>query len=135
MPLTSDMPSASRRHCIAADTLDGTHRRDVAGYLYGIAAECAVKAMMQEAGIAQLPLEFKRDDPYFAHFPHLKTMLRDKLAGRKGAVLRRFIENDHFFSQWEIQLRYCRAGEISDRWVDSWKEQAHQAVASIGTLG
>ena len=135
MAFTPDMPTASRRHCAAADTLETTHRRDVAGYLYGIAAECAVKAMMQEAGIEQLPPGLKREDPYFAHFPHRETMLRDKLEGRKGAVLRRFIENESFFSQWEIQMRYCRKDEISDRWVDTWKKQAHQAVASIGTLG
>ncbi len=47
MAFTPHMPTAARRHLEAAEILFGnTTRMDVSGYLYGIAAECAVKALM-----------------------------------------------------------------------------------------
>jgi hypothetical protein len=52
-----DMGMAARRHLEAADELAKGVRRDVAGYLYGIAAECAFKAMMLEAGLRPLAKE------------------------------------------------------------------------------
>jgi hypothetical protein len=125
------MPAAARRHLEAADALVGGVRCDVAGYLYGIAAECACKAMMLDVGMR--PSDNRRDDPLHAHFPELRTLLRDAALGRKAALLRRFIEDDGFMNQWDTQMRYCRAGEIREHWVTSWKEQAHQVVACIGT--
>lgn len=133
MSFTPDMASASRRHLQAADVLQDGNGRAVAGYLYGLAAECAVKAMMLEAGIRLLPQGEKSDDPYYAHFPHLRTMLRESLEGRSAVPLRRLIENDNFFSYWDIKIRYCKRDEILDRWIDTWREQARQTVSTIGT--
>ncbi|MBS4049733.1 MAG: hypothetical protein KGZ69_00830 [Methylomonas sp.] len=132
MTYSLNVHSAAHRHLLAANILyDEGSRRDVAGYLYGIAAECAIKAMMIDAG--QRPIENRKDDPFFAHFPQLRTMLRDRQIGRRGTILRRFIENDHFFSQWDTKMRYCKGTEIEDKWIVNWKDQACDAVACIGT--
>lgn len=133
MAYSPDMPAASRRHCDAADALADGPRFDVAGYLYGISAECAVKAMMLTAGIRPLSADQRRSDPFYAHFPELRTMLKDTLHGRQGAVLRRFIEKDSFLRQWNTQMRYCKGSEIDKQWVDAWRDQAHQIVSSIDT--
>ena len=81
MTFEIDMGMASRRHLEAADELAKGVRRDVAGYLYGIAAECAFKAMMREAGLRPLAKEKQRNDPFFAHFPELRTMLEILFVG------------------------------------------------------
>jgi len=134
MAYTPDLPNAARRHLSAANILYSEKTRiDVAGYLYGIAAECAIKAMMLEAGIRPLDLENRKADPFFAHFPTLRTMLKDSLHGRNSATLRRKIENDNFFSQWDIEMRYCKGSDINNRWVESWKDQANDIVNCIGT--
>jgi len=100
MAYAPDMRAAARRHLEAADILDPTNRRDVAGYLYGIAAECGVKALMMQIGLR--PLANRENDPYYAHFPMLKTLLRNRLEGRNATILRRHILNDRFFSDWDI---------------------------------
>jgi hypothetical protein len=48
MSFHPNLPEAARRHLHAADLLcdEPRHRKDVAGYLYGIAAECAIKQML-----------------------------------------------------------------------------------------
>lgn len=129
------MPAAARRHHQAAEMLLGTERMDVAGYLYGIAAECAVKVLVFEAGICPLPECDRGKDPYFKHFPELRTVLRNGGHGRRAAVLLRFVENDSFLNNWAITMRYSDGKAVQFKWVEAWAEQAKQAVAAIGTQG
>jgi hypothetical protein len=133
MAFTLDMAGAARRHLLAADILAQRERRDVAGYLYGIAAECAIKAMMLEAGMGRPTDLPEKNNPLFVHFPELRTMLRDSSVNRRAMVLSKFVKNDAFMNNWSIRIRYAARSEIDDRWISKWAEQAHQAVASIGT--
>lgn len=133
MTFAIDMPAAARRHLLAADTLAKSSRRDVAGYLYGIAAECAIKAMMAEAGLRPHPGSSRQDEPFFAHFPELRTMLRDILGRRKVGPLSNYIQNDAFMNNWSTRMRYSHGRDIEERWITIWAEQARQVVASIGS--
>ena len=133
MAYSWDLQAAARRHCIAADVLESGVRYDVAGYLYGISAECAIKAMMRTAGLKPLPPEQRRSDPFYAPFPELRTMLQDLLQGRQGAVLLRFINDVRFLSQWNTRMRYSKGSDIDKKWVNAWKDQAHQVVAALNT--
>ncbi|MFH1027229.1 MAG: hypothetical protein V1791_04430, partial [Pseudomonadota bacterium] len=72
------LEKAARRHFDAGEHLyNGTHRKDVAGYLYGISAECAIKEIMSRIGIRPLKQQFRKKDAFFAHFPELKMLLRN----------------------------------------------------------
>jgi hypothetical protein len=133
MAFAIDMQAAARRHLAAANTLARGDRRDVAGYLYGIAAECAIKAMMRDAGFRPPSDQTRRDNPYFAHFPELRTMLRDLLQGRRGTPLIGFIQDDSFMNHWSTRMRYSHGKDIEERWITTWATHARQAVASIGT--
>ncbi len=78
-----DLARSARRHLQAAEhLLDETHRKDVAGYLYGIAAECAMKQMMINSGMRELVVEKRNEDPFYAHFEELKTLVCDQAYGR-----------------------------------------------------
>lgn len=131
MAFTTDMPASARRHLQAADALREGHRKDVAGYLYGIAAECAIKAMMLDAGYR--PKGDRRQDPFYMHYPYLRTALLDQLQGRRGAPLTTFAGDARFLSNWSTDMRYCKGDEVLDKWIADWAGQARQAVASIGT--
>ena len=131
MTFPPNMPVSARRHLYAAEALDNGHRRDVAGYLYGIAAECAIKAMMLEANLR--PTGDRRNDPFYLHFPQLRTALLDNMAGRRATPLMNFIGSNSFLSHWATDMRYCKGDEILGKWVDLWSAQARQAVSSIGT--
>src|SRR5579872_4073477 len=118
MPYSIDMKAAARRHLEAAEKLlSGGHRRDVAGYLYGIAAECAVKAMMIEAGMRPVSETRTAGDPFFAHFPDLRSILRDRLTGRRGTPLARLVHDDRFLNNWATRMRYAPSREIRDEWI------------------
>lgn len=134
MTYTPDMPAAAHRHLEAADLLAvSATRADVAGYLYGIAAECAIKAMMLETKMFSTDPSQRAGNPLYVHFPTLRTMLRDTLQGRRGTPLFRFVNNDNFMSNWAIEMRYAKGSCISSKWVNSWAKQAQDAVGAIGT--
>jgi len=132
MTYTPNMQAAARRHLEAANLLMDKHH-DVAGYLYGIAAECAVKAMMQEAGLRPQGDDQRRNDPFFAHFPGLKTLLQETQLGRKGSPLLRFASDSSFMQYWDTDMRYSKGGDIKKTWTENWKRQARDVVACIGT--
>jgi hypothetical protein len=128
MAFTNDLPNAARRNLEAADSIDTGNRRDVAGYLYGIAAECAIKAMMDEIGL-------RDDEIFYSHFPELRSLLRDKISGRRASVLLTFVNDDRFFNHWNIKMRYAHHKQIHNKWVNDWRTQAREVVNTIGTLG
>jgi hypothetical protein len=134
MPFATDMAAAARRHLQAADMLfEEGKRKDVAGYLFGIAAECAVKALMLEAGLRPDGDRKSIDDPFWAHFPELRTLLRDKLGGRRSATLTRLVQDDGFLMNWATRMRYSHGRDIDDRWILKWATQAKDVVGLIGT--
>lgn len=132
MKRASDMPVSARRNLAAAEALPplGYH---VAGYLYGLAAECAVKAMMAELGIWPMSASDRRADPYYQHFPILLSASRDVTSGRRSGTLRRVLNQPNFMSGWGTDIRYAASGEVTSADVERWRRQAKQAVGSIGT--
>ncbi|WP_058555569.1 hypothetical protein [Thiohalocapsa sp. ML1] len=135
MAYSIDLRNAAHRHLNAANALfDKAPHEAVSGYLYGIAAECAIKAMMQQAGMQPLDRSKRRkDDPFFAHFPDLRIMLEAQAQTRLGGTLRRFIADPNFMSQWDTTMRYAPGSEVHSKWVEKWREQARQVVSSIDT--
>lgn len=133
MAFTPNMADAARRNLAAANVL-APDNFQVAGYLFGIAAECAVKAMMLEGRMTpSLPDNREKDDPFYAHFPELRTRLRDVLQGRALAHLSRLVGDDSFMSQWAIEIRYAGKNQVESAWVEKWQKQAKTAVDLIGT--
>ncbi len=122
MVYVQDMRAAARRLSQAALKIDQDAKRAVAAYLFGLAAECALKFVA-----TKLPNGTKELVQY-THFPTLRTALRELQTGRNVAALRRVIEDDSFFNEWAIDIRYARAADINDKPLDRWKENAVTAL-------
>jgi hypothetical protein len=135
MAYSQNLRNAAERHFQAAEKLNDPElrpaRQDVAGYLYGVAGECALKQIMRESGIRPLPPEQRRDDPYYAHFPVLKTMLRDNLYGRRAGDLRAFVEDNSLMNEWDTDMRYAPGKEVTAQRVTLWREHAHKLVNAM----
>lgn len=127
MAYSVNLPAAARRHLDAAEQLASGRRIDVAGYLFGIAAECAVKEMARE-----LP-DGRTDAIFYGHFPELRTLLLDALQGRKAQPLRRLLEHGSFMNQWDIRMRYASGDEVKGMPIAEWAEQARRAVSMMGS--
>ncbi len=131
MAYGTDLTRAARRHLEAAIHLDQPAprgKRDVAGYLYGVAAECALKQIMWCSNMR--PVQ-QRDDPFYMHFPELKTALRDSAQGRHQSRLLRHALNDALMSQWDVKMRYASGSEVLSKPIDRWCEQARALVQEM----
>jgi hypothetical protein len=134
MAYSQDMRKAAHRHLRAAQILHGQAGagdqpgcKAVAGYLFGLAGELAVKELMRYSGMNPLPLADRRDDPFFAHFPELKRML-STAKGRRSVELRRFSEDSNLFQNWDIAMRYAPTKDINANWVETWKVSAERLI-------
>lgn len=130
MAYSQDLKNSARRHLNAAQTLHAQTAAGlqpgaaaVAGYLYGLAGELAVKEMMRRSGM----IGDSHEDASFAHFPRLKTLLRTA-TGRRSGELCKIANNERLFQYWDISMRYAHTAEIKPEWVDSWGYDANGLV-------
>ena len=138
MAFTQNLEKAAHRHFVAAQVLyeqvGHGHQpgcKGVAGYLFGIAGELAIKGMMRHSGMKPLPEANRRDDPFFAHFPTLKTLLGGTVSGRRAGELRKLSEDSRLFQNWDIAMRYAPTTEINPAWIDTWKDSAEQLIGRM----
>lgn len=125
---TTNMTKAAHRNWAAAERLKNATvpDRTTAGYLYGIAAECAIKALFRH-----IPWTTDdRDGPVYAHLPQLKTKLRDTLSGRGAANLMRFA-NPQYMDGWAIDIRYSDGTRPDAATLERWRTHADEARTAL----
>lgn len=126
---TPNMTKAAHRNWAAAERLMNAQPPDrtTAGYLYGIAAECAIKALYRS-----LPWTTdSQDGPVYAHFPGLKSKLRDAIKGRGSPPpLQRFID-PHYMEGWAIDIRYSDGKHPDATTLERWRGHADEARAAL----
>lgn len=144
MAYRQELSNSARRHLRAADELYGLTAGGsqpgcgaVAGYLFGLSGELAIKAMMRDSGMQPLPADRRRDDPFYAHFPELRSRLLEQLAGRRSGELRRIAETAALFANWDTDMRYAPTTDIDpeDRAPRDDRERETLSQALIGRLG
>lgn len=138
MAYRQDLLNSAKRHLRAAQELHGVTSggsqpgcRAVAGYLFGLAGELALKAMMRDSGMMPSAAEHRRDDAFYAHFPALKSLLLNSLHGRRSGELRKIAESASLFQYWDTDMRYAPTADIQDAWVDSWNVSACDLVSRM----
>jgi hypothetical protein len=132
-----NLSSSAKRHFKAGETLNADTNpdrqcRSVAGYLYGIAGECALKYLMWNRGWREIG--DKMHDPFYAHFPELKTMLMQTLKSRHDSALYRVINIPGLMQNWDTSMRYSAAKEISDFDINKWKNHTKTILDSMEGL-
>ncbi|GBR58052.1 hypothetical protein AA18889_1451 [Acetobacter senegalensis DSM 18889] len=125
---TINMTKAAHRNWAAAESLKNATAPDrtTAGYLYGIAAECAIKALYRDISWTT----DSRDGPVYAHFPQIRSKLRDALSGRGAALLMRFADLQ-FMEGWSIDMRYSDGTRPDTRTLDRWRKDADDARSDL----
>lgn len=125
---TPNMTKAAHRNWDAAERLNTAKASDrtTAGYLYGIAAECAIKALYREYHWTT----DSKDGPVFAHFPQLKSKLRDAISGRGASQLTRFTD-PKYMEGWAIDIRYSDSTLPDAATLELWRTHAEEARAAL----
>jgi len=138
MAYSHDYQISARRHMKAADHLYVLNTggaqpgaKAVAGYLYGLAGELAVKQMMIQSGMRPLVADNRRDDPFYKHFPELKTFLQTTATGRRAGELLKMARTTQTFQEWSTDMRYAPTQEVPAARVDGWQEDAKKLMGQM----
>jgi hypothetical protein len=138
MAYSHDYQISARRHLKAAESLYVLDKpgaqpgaKAVAGYLYGLAGELAVKQMMVQSGMRPLPDNERRHDPYYKHFPELKSFLLTAASGRRSGELVQMAQQPQIFREWNTDMRYAPTREVPAPRVDGWQEDAKKLLSKM----
>jgi len=103
----------------------------VAGYLYGLAGELALKQMMIQSGMRPLASDQRRNDPFYKHFPELKTLLQTTATGRRSGELLSIARAAQIFRTWSTEMRYAPTLEVPTGLVDGWQGDAKRLIGQM----
>lgn len=96
-----DFADAHRRHLEDAELLHDGSRWANADHLYGLSAECGLKAVMSIHGI---PIEGKK---YRKHVPDLWSVFEGFARGHSGKAYLKLLPDGVPFADWSIDGRYA----------------------------
>jgi hypothetical protein len=138
MAYGQDFAKSARRHLRAGDEMVAVQPRGaqpgcraVAGYLFGLSGELAVKAMMWDSGMKRLEASSQKNDPYYAHFPKLRKLLMNQISGRRSRELKEIVGAPALFENWDVAMRYAPPADVKDSWVEAWQKDAKKLVAQM----
>ncbi|MBT9556225.1 MAG: hypothetical protein IV100_09360 [Myxococcales bacterium] len=116
------MRDAAFRHHRCADRLMQADEFDEAGYLFGLAAECAIKAMSEVLSC------LRRSDLQYAHFPELRNHVLDYAEGRRATELSRLMANGRCLAGWHVSIRCSRKKAVTSKTVKIWRDDTVAAL-------
>lgn len=131
--MATDFLNAAERHLADARLLDREKRYANADHLYGVAAECMLKAIMVSLGA---PTSRKGNLHERAHKTHIDELWSEFCAfagGAGGASYLPFPPNYRPFPDWDINQRYAPQAGFTDGWLRSnrRREDMHAIVSSL----
>ena len=117
--LPDDFVDAHRRHWTDAELLYGRERWPNADHLYGLSAECGLKAVMQRLG---MPAKICRK--YRKHVDELWPKFEDFAQERDGARYLELRPDGKPFADWSIHDRYANRKHFDQGRVGPHREAA-----------
>lgn len=126
-----DFSRSSERHYRSARLLDEANEMADAAHLYGLAAECGIKAVL--IGTGSIPITDKGDPELQEHKQHMNGLLRMLGSLGEGRVWPKYYAmiagKVECFGSWSVLDRYKEEDSISLGDYDSWKAAAERVEA------
>ena len=119
MAFPEDYSDAHRRHWHDAELLFTSGRLANADHLYGLSAECGLKAVLRMEGQPVVP-------PYREHADKLWDEFRTFADGRKGAMYLSRLPRGNPFSDWAVADRYAHRNPFDPPRVTPHRNAARQ---------
>jgi hypothetical protein len=124
-----NMADSAKRHFTDGDHLLKAKSSQHAGYHFGFAVECAIKLVLFQHNIPRR--SERRNDPFWAHFPELRTLLVRDGKGRLPGKLYSLIAHSNFLEHWDTDIRYARNHSVDADRASVWRKQADDIFGVI----
>jgi hypothetical protein len=110
-----------------AETLYHGQRWETAGHLYGVAAECAVKATLERGG-----LRIDKKSGLKTHFPALVGAVSLNAQGRHTMTV---FNRPGFLDSWKVDTRYAENdGTIEQTLCAAWRQDTADMLLDCGFI-
>jgi hypothetical protein len=121
-----DFRDASERHWDDAGHLFTNARLANADHLFGLAAECAMKAVMRGLGMTLRPND-RPEDPYAVHINLLWDQFITFAHGRGGAHYANMLSGGRNpFDDWHVRQRYDHRNQFSQTVVENHQQASEE---------
>lgn len=112
--MPTDFRDAADRHFEDAGYVEGDNRSANADHLFGLSAECSLKAVMQGLGMALKPDGVPQQPRHKVHINKLWGEFVAFSQYRSGAKYATLINpRVNPFSDWDVNQRYCHRTDIT----------------------
>ena len=123
MPYPADYRDAHERHWDDAECLFDVGRWPNADHLYGLSAECGLKAAMESLRLEVDP-QGRLERRHWMHVNDLWTRFRTFAQGTAGRWFLNALPNGDPFSNWSIQNRYAHRRHFAEGDVAAYRHAA-----------
>lgn len=110
--MSTNYRDAAIRHLTDGDTLSSAKRYANADQLYGLAAECALKAVMVGLGMQVTRGGAPRDHAHKVHMPELWMAFQSFAEGRLASRYMEPLSHLNPFEDWKVDQRYWASRAI-----------------------
>lgn len=124
--MSVDFADAASRHWKDAELLHQHRRWPNADQLYGLAAECGLKAVMQGLGMALTPDGRPQQDEHRVHIDNLWSTFSDFASGANEAVYAALLTQPSPFADWSIHQRYWSSNAVTPNRASSHRAGAQK---------
>lgn len=123
-----DFLDAHQRHWTDAEILNEQNRLANADHLYGMSAECGLKAVMEKLGMPVDSLG-PTDKRYKVHINVLWTRFKSFASGRLDSTLVSLLPDTDPFDDWDVNQRYANKTYFTRSWVQQHRSGAERVRA------
>jgi hypothetical protein len=132
--MPTDYRDAAERHWKDADYLSVDNRPANADHLFGLSAECALKAVMQGLGMSLRPNGAPVDKQHRIHINALWDEFSAFAHTRNGVRYATDIDSKpNPFDDWDVAQRYCHRSEIIQAILENHRQGARTAIEVFKT--
>ncbi|MCM8641417.1 hypothetical protein [Accumulibacter sp.] len=124
---------AAQRHWRDAEWLRGEKRTENADQLYGLAAECAVKAVLSKLPGCSSGGELASG--YKKHIDELWDRIRLQSVTKLAPTLQLLVQAGNPFQDWRVGQRYAGDGCVSCSSVTSHRQATKRLLGACGLSG
>ncbi|MEW6235687.1 MAG: hypothetical protein AB1656_09900 [Candidatus Omnitrophota bacterium] len=123
--MPADYNDSSNRHWEDAEYLYADNRLANADQLFGLSAECALKAVMKGLGMSLSPAGSPQKQQHRVHINNLWDEFIAFVQSRNGAKYANIAAaNSNPFHDWDVAQRYYHRSDINQQNVDNHKQGA-----------
>lgn len=134
--MSTDFKDASTRHFEDAEVLlaQPQPREANADHLFGLSAECSLKAIMLGLGMAVKPDGAPADKGHKVHMPELWAAFQSFAKGRLASRYLEPLDKQNPFAGWDVEQRYWSRAAVLITATGSHQRGAVQCRASLEKL-